>query len=128
MIYLHILLFLMTIASTILVGGFLYSLAIMTILLSHELGHYLMSRRYGIPSTLPFFIPLPLPPFGTFGAVIKMKGVVVNKKALFDVGVAGPVCGFVVALPFIVAGISMSAVTPLSGIPAGSYMELGDPL
>lgn len=128
MIYLHILLFLMTIASTILVGGFLYSLAIMTILLSHELGHYLMSRRYGIPSTLPFFIPLPLPPFGTFGAVIKMKGVVVNKKALFDVGVAGPVCGFVVALPFIVAGIRMSAVTPLSGIPAGSYMELGDPL
>ncbi|HBL24976.1 MAG TPA: peptidase M50 [Deltaproteobacteria bacterium] len=128
MIYLHILLFLMTIASTILVGGFLYSLAIMTILLSHELGHYLMSRRYGIPSTLPFFIPLPLPPFGTFGAVIKMKGVVVNKKALFDVGVAGPVCGFVVALPFIVAGISMSAVTPLSGVPAGSYMELGDPL
>ncbi len=128
MIYLHILLFLMTIASTILVGGFLYSLAIMTILLSHELGHYLMSRRYGIPSTLPFFIPLPLPPFGTFGAVIKMKGVVVNKKALFDVGVAGPVCGFAVALPFIVAGIRMSAVTPLSGIPAGSYMELGDPL
>jgi membrane-associated protease RseP (regulator of RpoE activity) len=128
MIYLHILLFLMTIASTILVGGFLYSLAIMTILLSHELGHYLMSRRYGIPSTLPFFIPLPLPPFGTFGAVIKMKGVVVNKKALFDVGVAGPVCGFVVALPFIVAGIRMSEVTPLSGLPAGSYMELGDPL
>jgi membrane-associated protease RseP (regulator of RpoE activity) len=128
MIYLHILLFLMTIASTILVGGFLYSLAIMTILLCHELGHYLMSRRYGIPSTLPFFIPLPVPPFGTFGAVIKMKGVIVNRNALFDVGVAGPLCGFVVALPFIVAGIMMSTVTPLAGIPAASYMELGDPL
>jgi len=128
MVYLHIFLFLLTIASTIFVGGFLYSLAIMTILLSHEMGHYLMSRRHGIPATLPFFIPLPLPPFGTFGAVIKMKGIILNKKALFDVGIAGPLCGFVVALPFIVAGISLSTVTPLAGIPAASYMQLGDPL
>jgi len=128
MIYLHILLFLLTIASTIFVGGFLYSLAIMTILLSHEMGHYLMSRRYGIPTTLPFFIPLPLPPFGTFGAVIKMKGVIVNKKALFDVGVAGPLAGFTVAVPFIVMGIRLSSIIPLAGIPASSYMQLGDPL
>lgn len=128
MVYLHISLFLLTIASTIFVGGFLYSLAIMTILLSHEMGHYLMSKRHGIPATLPFFIPLPLPPFGTFGAVIKMKGIILNKKALFDVGIAGPLCGFVVALPFIVAGIKLSTVTPLAGIPGASYMQLGDPL
>jgi membrane-associated protease RseP (regulator of RpoE activity) len=89
MIYLHLLLFLATIASTVLVGGFLYSLAIMTILLCHELGHYFVGRHYGIPSTLPFFIPLPLPPFGTFGAVIKMKGGFVNRNTLFDVGIAG---------------------------------------
>ncbi|MDD3847060.1 MAG: site-2 protease family protein [Syntrophorhabdaceae bacterium] len=128
MVFLHILLFLMTIASTILVGGFLYSFAIMTILLCHELGHYFMSRHYGIPSTLPYFIPLPLPPFGTFGALIKMKGVIINRNALFDVGVAGPLCGFVVALPFIVAGIKMSTVMPVAGIPGASYMQLGDPL
>lgn len=127
MIYLHVLLFLLTIASTVFVGGFLYSLAIMTILLSHEMGHYVMSRRYGIPATLPFFIPLPLPPFGTFGAVIKMKGIIVNKRALFDVGVAGPLCGFIVAVPFIMAGIRLSAVVPLADIPASS-MQLGNPL
>jgi len=128
MVYLHIFLFLMTIASTVFVGGFLYSLAIMTILLCHELGHYLMSRRYGIPSSLPFFIPLPLPPFGTFGAVIKMKGVILNRNALFDVGVAGPLCGFMVALPFIIVGMKMSTVTPLAGMHASSYTQLGDPL
>ncbi len=89
MIYIHILLFLATIASTVLVGGFLYSLAIMTILLCHELGHYLVGRHYGIPSTLPFFIPLPLPPFGTFGAVIKMKGGFVNRDTLFRRGHRG---------------------------------------
>ncbi len=127
MIWLHILLFLLTIASTVFVGGFLYSIAVMTILLSHEMGHYVMSRRYGIPTTLPFFIPLPLPPFGTFGAVIKMKGVITNKKALFDVGVAGPLSGFVVAVPFIVAGIKLSSVVPLAGMP-DSTMELGEPL
>lgn len=127
MIYLHVLLFLLTIASTVFVGGFLYSLAIMTILLSHEMGHYVMSRRYGIPATLPFFIPLPLPPFGTFGAVIKMKGIIVNKRALFDVGVAGPLCGFIVAVPFIMAGIRLSTVVSLADIPASS-MQLGNPL
>ncbi|OPX97304.1 MAG: Peptidase family M50 [Syntrophorhabdus sp. PtaB.Bin047] len=128
MIYLHLLLFLATIASTVLVGGFLYSLAIMTILLCHELGHYFVGRHYGIPSTLPFFIPLPLPPFGTFGAVIKMKGGFVNRNTLFDVGIAGPLSGFAATLPFIVVGMKMSTVTPLAGIPAASYMQLGDPL
>jgi membrane-associated protease RseP (regulator of RpoE activity) len=126
MVFLHIVLFLLTIGSTFFVGGFLYSLAIMTILLSHEMGHYLMSRKYGIPSTLPFFIPFPLEPFGTFGAIIKMKGVIVNKKALFDIGVAGPLCGFLVALPFIVTGITLSTVQPL--VAGDSYLRLGDPL
>ena len=126
MVFLHIILFLLTIGSTILVGGFLYSLAIMTILLAHEMGHYLMTRKYGIPSTLPFFIPFPMEPFGTFGAIIRMKGVIINKKALFDIGVAGPLCGFIVALPFIIAGILLSKVQVVIGGP--HYRRLGDPL
>jgi len=125
-IYLHIILFLLTIGSTFFVGGFLYSLAIMTILLCHEMGHYLMTRRYGVLSTLPFFIPFPMPPFGTFGAVIKMKGVILNKRALFDIGVAGPLAGFIVALPFIIIGIKLSKVKFV--IKSQSEMMLGNPL
>ncbi len=66
----HIILFILTVASTWIVGGPAYSFAIILILLGHEMGHYLMSRRYGIRATLPFFLPFPLPPFGTLGAVI----------------------------------------------------------
>ena len=128
MIFLHILLFLVTVASTVFVGGYVYSCAIMTILLCHEMGHYVMTRRHGIPSTLPFFIPLPLPPFGTFGAVIKMKGTITDRKALFDIGVAGPLAGFIAAVPVIIAGIKLSTVMTVSGVPSSSYMELGEPL
>jgi membrane-associated protease RseP (regulator of RpoE activity) len=121
-----VVLFLLTIASTYFVGGFAYSVSIMSILLSHEMGHYLMSRRYGIPSTLPYFIPFPLSPFGTFGAVIKMKGVIINKRALFDIGVAGPLSGFIVALPFIIIGIKFSTIQSIDGtLP---LLQLGDPL
>jgi membrane-associated protease RseP (regulator of RpoE activity) len=123
MIFLHIILFLLTIGSTIFVGGFLYSFAIMTILLAHEMGHYLMTRKYGIPSTLPFFIPLPMRPFGTFGAIIRMKGMIINKRALFDIGVTGPLSGFVVALPFIVTGMMLSKVQVTIGVE-----RLGNPL
>ena len=70
----------------------------MTILLAHEMGHYFMSRKYGVPATLPYFIPLPFPPFGTLGAIIKMKGIIINKKALFDIGIAGPLSGFIVSI------------------------------
>jgi membrane-associated protease RseP (regulator of RpoE activity) len=122
----QILLFVLTVASTFFVGGLAYSFAIMTILLAHEMGHYLMSRRYGVPATLPYFIPFPLSPFGTFGAVIKMKGVIVDKKALFDIGIAGPLSGFIVAIPFIVIGIKLSTVQFISKDPA--FLELGDPL
>jgi membrane-associated protease RseP (regulator of RpoE activity) len=122
----QVILFIATVVSTILVGGFSYSFAIISILLSHEMGHYFMSRRYGVPSTLPYFIPFPLSPFGTFGAIIKMRGVIINKKALFDIGVAGPLSGFIVAIPFIVMGIKFSTIKALTGdMP---YIQLGDPL
>lgn len=124
---LKIILFLLTCASTYFVQGFAYSVALMAILLSHEMGHYFMTRRYGIPATLPYFIPFPLSPFGTFGAIIKMKGVVTDKKALFDIGVAGPVSGFIVAIPFIVLGIKWSTVRAITPNMDG-FIQLGDPM
>jgi membrane-associated protease RseP (regulator of RpoE activity) len=103
----------------------------MTILLAHEMGHYLMSRRYGIPATLPYFIPLPLrfeyyPSFGTLGAIIKMKGIIINKKALFDIGIAGPLSGFIIAIPFIIFGIKMSSIQLVTKEMV--FLQLGDPL
>lgn len=122
----HIVLFVLTILSTYYVGGPYYSSAVMTILLAHEMGHYIMSRQYGIPSTLPFFIPFPLSPFGTFGAIIKMRGIVINKKALFDIGAAGPLSGFIVAVPCVIIGMKMSTVG--AATPNVDYLRLGDPL
>lgn len=108
------------------VGGAVYSASVMTILLAHEMGHYLMSRKYGIPSTLPYFIPFPLSPFGTFGAIIKMKGIIINKKALFDIGIAGPLSGFIIAIPFIIFGIKMSTIQLVTKEMV--FLQLGDPL
>src|SRR4030043_749848 len=98
----HIVLFILTVISTWMTGGPGYSIAIMLILLGHELGHYFMSRRYGIRATLPFFLPFPLSPFGTLGAVIRMKGIMPNRKALFDIGIAGPFVGLVLTIPTII--------------------------
>ncbi|MCS7280689.1 MAG: site-2 protease family protein [Desulfobacterota bacterium] len=120
-----LILFILTVLSTTLVGGPQYSFAIMTILLAHEMGHYFMSKRYGIPASLPYFIPFPLSPFGTFGAIIKMKGIIINKKALFDIGVAGPIMSFIFSLPFTVIGMKLSNVQK---IPEGpGFIRLGDP-
>jgi membrane-associated protease RseP (regulator of RpoE activity) len=122
----QILLFLFTIASTYFVGGPYYSLSIIAILLAHEMGHYLMSKRYSIPATLPYFLPFPLSPFGTFGAIIKMKGIIMDKRALFDIGIAGPLSGFIVSLPFIIIGIRFSTIQLITDdMP---YLQLGDPL
>ena len=126
-LWLHILLLLLTILSTFWVGGPLYSLSIMTILVAHEMGHYLTSRHYGVPSTLPYFIPFPYFPFGTFGAVIKMRGVIRDKKSLFDIGASGPLCGFTLSVVCAVIGIKLSTAVKMTG--AGSNLiELGDPL
>lgn len=122
---LRLVLFLLTIGSTCFVGGPLYSLSIISILLAHEMGHYIMSKRYGIPSTLPLFIPFPLSPFGTFGAIIKMKGVITTKRALFDIGVAGPIAGFIVSIPCIVIGIKLSEIQSMAA--NTSFIQLGDP-
>lgn len=124
---LHIVLFILTVASTLIVGGPAYSFTIILILLGHEMGHYLMSRRHQIRATLPFFLPLPLPPFGTLGAVIRMESSISSRKALFDTGVAGPFTSFILSIPAIVIGLTLSQVIPASHI-KGEMIRLGDPL
>jgi membrane-associated protease RseP (regulator of RpoE activity) len=132
-------LFLATALSTALTNGPAYAGAIMVILLSHELGHYFMCRRYQVRSTLPFFIPffpVPLPfaalpelrsPFGTFGAVILMRQRIASRKAVFDIGIAGPLAGL---LPSVVAlwfGLAHSSV--VRALPPGlGQAKLGDSL
>ncbi len=106
----HGVLFLLTLVSTSLTGGISYGVAVVSILLAHEMGHYLMSRRYGVPATLPYFIPFPLlNPFGTLGAVIRMKGTIPSRKALFDIGSAGPFAGLIVTFPVLVLGVALSS-------------------
>jgi membrane-associated protease RseP (regulator of RpoE activity) len=118
-------LFLLTIFSTLLIGGPIYSLSILSILVAHETGHYLASRRYGVPSSLPYFIPFPLPPFGTLGAVIRSRGPIPHRKALFDIGSWGPLSGLVLAIPAVIVGFLLSDVVDVSQLPADS-MSLGD--
>jgi Peptidase family M50 len=92
--------------------GLEFALPALFILLCHELGHYIACRRYGLPSTLPYFLPLPAF-FGTLGAFIRIKAPIRNKRELFDVGVAGPLAGFVALLPFLFYGIAASTPVPL---------------
>jgi membrane-associated protease RseP (regulator of RpoE activity) len=135
-VWLHVLLFLATVASTtlvgasfyanfvtglgtrrvnisvaaLLIGGLWYSLPALLILGCHEMGHYFACRYYGISATLPFFIPAPFTLFGTLGAVIRIREPLRTKRILFDVGVAGPLAGFAVLLPAMVLGISWSEI------------------
>lgn len=88
-----------------------YAVVLLTILMGHELGHYLMCRRYGIDATLPFFIPAPTF-IGTLGAFIKIRSPITRKNELFDIGAAGPITGFLLSLPALIYGISLSKVLP----------------
>ncbi|TFH01222.1 MAG: site-2 protease family protein [Calditrichales bacterium] len=90
-------------------SGLPYSFAVLGILGAHEMGHYLYAQKYRINTTLPYFIPFFLPAFtfGTFGAFIKMRSPIPNKKALLDVGIAGPIAGFIVSLVFLIVGFLM---------------------
>lgn len=117
----------LTFLSTFLLGGFYYSLALLAVLSAHEVGHYLASRFHGVRSTLPYFIPFPLPPFGTLGAVIKTKAPIPNRKALFDIGVAGPFAGLVLAVLAIGVGLRLSHFIPVERVPADA-IRLSNPL
>ena len=96
-----------------LLAGFPFSITLMAILLIHELGHYTLSRVHGVRATLPYFIPGPPVLIGTFGAFIRMKSPPPSRRALFDVGAAGPWAGFLVAVPAVYVGLCWSDVRPL---------------
>lgn len=98
-----------------LVEGLPFSFTLMLILLCHELGHYALAAVHRVPATLPYFIPGPPFLVGTFGAFIKMHGMPRSRRALFDVGAAGPWAGFVIAVPAVILGLHWSEVRPLGG-------------
>ena len=85
--------------------GLIYMASILAILLTHEMGHFFATLRYRIPASLPFFIPFPISPVGTMGAVIGMDGRRADRKEMFDIGLAGPLAGLVVAVPILFVGI-----------------------
>ena len=97
---------------TLFFQGLPYALGLMTILGTHELGHYLTARFYKIRATLPYFIPIPFF-LGTFGAFIKMQSPIPHRKALFDVSIAGPLAGFIVTIPLLVWGLAHSEIVAL---------------
>jgi membrane-associated protease RseP (regulator of RpoE activity) len=92
----------------LLMDGLAFSITLMTILLAHELGHYFTCRYYGIDASLPYFLPFPLSPIGTLGAFIRIRSPIYTRQALFDVGIAGPLAGFTVLLPFLAIGMALS--------------------
>ncbi len=102
-----------------------YAIVLMAILLAHELGHYLTCRRYGLSATLPFFIPAPSL-IGTLGAFIKIRSPINLKRRLFDIGAAGPLAGFVLAVPALFAGLAMSKTVP--AIPQEEAIVFGESL
>jgi membrane-associated protease RseP (regulator of RpoE activity) len=110
---------------TLFFEGFWYSATIMAILGSHELGHYFACRYYDVDASRPYFIPAPLLT-GTLGAFIRIREPIPTKRMLFDIGVAGPIAGFLVAIPALVAGLAMSHVVRVPANFVG--VELGEPL
>lgn len=108
-----------------LLGGLPFMATLMLFFLAHEMGHYLYCRRYGIYATLPFFIPMPTP-IGTMGAVILIRSRIRSRTALFDIGIAGPIAGFVVALAVLVVSLPWSK--PIQPGPITSEYEFGLPL
>lgn len=99
--------------------GWPFALSLLGILLAHELGHYFMSRYHKTPATLPYFIPFPFSPLGTMGAAILMRGTPKNKRVLFDIGVAGPIAGLIVAIPVLLLGLSLSTLDTIDPSPNG---------
>ena len=112
-------------------GALFFAFPLMAILGTHEMGHYLMAKRHGIAASLPFFIPLPpgISIFGTMGAFISLREPITDKKALFDIGIAGPIAGMLVAIPVTIIGVWLTS--PTSNVPdpgEGPNLAIGLPL
>jgi membrane-associated protease RseP (regulator of RpoE activity) len=105
-------------------SGLYFSVPLLLILLAHEFGHYIACQRAGVEASLPYFLPSPLL-LGTCGAFIRIRSPIYSRKSLFDIGVSGPIAGFVVLLPFLFAGILMSRVVPFPGF---GTLSFGTPL
>ncbi len=131
----HVLLFIATFITTLIAGSLLngvipwehpekiylglpFSLTLLLILMTHELSHYFMSRKHNVPATLPYFIPAPSI-IGTFGAVIKMKPPIPDRRSLIDIGASGPIGGFIIAVIASVIGLSLSEVKPTGELQGG---------
>ena len=112
----------------LLVRGLWYSVPILAILGTHEMGHYLACRYYGVEASRPYFLPMPILLTGTLGAFIRIRQPIPNKRQLFDIGIAGPIAGFVVAVPVLFAGMYLSRIEELPRDFQGSLFWLGEPL
>ena len=109
------------------IHGLSFSIPLMSILLTHEMGHYISSRVHRVSASLPYFIPAPTF-IGTFGAFIKMKSPIFTKRALIDIGAAGPIAGFILSVLAIIIGLKLSKVVPISGthnIQIGTSLLIG---
>jgi membrane-associated protease RseP (regulator of RpoE activity) len=112
---------------SVLLEGLPFAASLLVILGAHEFSHYLTSRRHGIQSTLPMFIPAPSLA-GTFGAIIRIKSPIPDRRALLELGISGPLGGFLVALPLAIAGLRLSRVETRVGAAGGAGLSLGDSL
>ncbi|MBI4463374.1 MAG: site-2 protease family protein [Acidobacteria bacterium] len=125
-LWVHMVLFLLTVFSTILVSGWVFSAALLSILLAHEFGHYFTAKYYKVPVSLPYFIPFPFSLFGTLGAFIRMSPRILHRRALFDIAAAGPLAGLVLAIPLAYVGISLSEIISKDALPH-DVITLGEP-
>lgn len=108
------------------VSGLWYAVPVLLILSAHEFGHYFACRYHNVDATLPYFIPAPVPLTGTFGAVIRIRELFPSKRALFDIGVAGPIGGFLVLVPVLWIGLHYSSLATVADLSGG--MRFGEPL
>jgi membrane-associated protease RseP (regulator of RpoE activity) len=113
-------------AAAFYLSGLWYSGTILAILGCHEMGHYVACRYYHVDASLPFFLPAPLPLTGTLGAFIRIRSRIPSRVALFDIGLAGPIAGFIIAVPALFIGLALSSIEQLPENFQG--VELGEPL
>ncbi len=106
-------------------AGLAFSVPLLAILLTHEMGHYIACRAHRLDATLPYFIPAPVG-IGTFGAFIRIRTPIASKRELLDVGAAGPLAGFIACLPVLFLGIALSH--PVAELPKGGYVVFGEPV